>query len=213
MSHPQTIHALMEYMASDRERMFGFVEQQGLIVPNTDNQLAGPRAYGYVSELPDAETGVPGRLGDLWCWAESQESALISPAMYAEFVLPYMKRLTDRFGLVYYGCCEPVHDRLELIMDAMPNLRSVSVTPWADLTKVAEMLGDRYVYSRKPDPVPISGPTPHWERAEADLRRTYEATVPHGCPVEVLFRDVYDVGGDRSRLATWVSLARSVLEA
>ena len=102
--------------------------------------------------------------------------------MYAEFVLPYMKRLTDRFGLVYYGCCEPVHDRLELIMEAMPNLRSVSVTPWADLSKVAEMLGDRYVYSRKPDPVPISGPTPHWERAEADLRRTYEATAAARLP-------------------------------
>ena len=61
-------------------------------------------------------------------------------------------------------------------MAAMPNLRSVSVSPWADFDKVAEMLGRDYVYSRKPDPVPISGPTPHWERAEADLRRTYEAT-------------------------------------
>ena len=207
---PQTIHALMEYMAADRERMFSFIEEQGLIVPNSDNQLAGPRAYGYVSELPDAEGDAPGRLKDLWCWAESQESALISPTMYAEFVLPYVKRLTDRFGLVYYGCCEPVHDRLELIMQAIPNLRSVSVTPWADLDKVAEMLGSRYVYSRKPDPVPISGATPHWERAEADLRRTYEATAGRGCPVEVLFRDVYDVGGDRTRLALWVSLAKSV---
>jgi hypothetical protein len=96
-------------------------------------------------------------------------------------------------------------------MQAIPNLRSVSVTPWADLDKVAEMLGPRYVYSRKPDPVPISGATPHWERAEADLRRTYEATAARGCPVEVLFRDVYDVGGDRTRLTQWVSLARSVL--
>jgi hypothetical protein len=31
--------------------------------------------------------------------------------------------------------------------------------------------------------------------------------------VELLFRDVYDVGGDRSRLARWVALARSVFEA
>jgi hypothetical protein len=207
---PQTIHALMAYMTADRERMFTFIEQQGLIVPNSDNQLAGPRAYGYVSDLPDAEGEEPGHLKDLWCWAESQESALISPAMYAEFVLPYIKRLTDRFGLVYYGCCEPVHDRLELIMQAIPNLRSVSVTPWADLDRVAEMLGQRYVYSRKPDPVPISGPTPHWERAEADLRRTYEATADRGCPVEILFRDVYDVGDDRTRLSRWVSLAKSV---
>ncbi len=208
---PDTIHRLMEYMAADRERMFAFVEAEGLIVPNTDNQLAGPRAYGYVSELPAADDSLPGHLSDLWCWAESQESAPISPAMYAEFVLPYMKRLTDRFGLVYYGCCEPLHDRLELIMDAMPNLRSVSVPPSADFDRVGEMLGDRYVFSRKPDPVPISGPTAHWERAEADLRRTLDAN--RSGNVELLFRDVYDIGRDRTRLASWVTLARSVFEA
>ena len=206
---PDTIHRLMEYMAADRERQFGLLEAEGLIVPNTDNQLAGPRAYGYVSDLPSPDDA-PGALGDLWCWAESQESAPISPAMYAEFVLPYLKRVTDRFGLVYYGCCEPVHDRLELIIEAMPNLRSVSVTPWADFDIVAEMLGDRYVFSRKPDPVPISGLTPHWDRAEADLRRTYDAAAARDCNVEILFRDVYDVGGDTSRLATWVELARKV---
>lgn len=204
---PEAIHALMEYMAADRERQFDLLESEGLIVPNTDNQLAGPRAYGYVSELPPPDEA-PGRLGDLWCWAESQESAPISPAMFGEFVLPYLKRVTDRFGLVYYGCCEPVHDRLAMIIDAMPNLRSVSVTPWADFDIVAGMLGDRYVFSRKPDPVPISGPTPHWDRAEADLRRTYDAA--RDCNVEILYRDVYDVGGDRTRLARWVELARSV---
>ena len=30
--------------------MFSVIESEGLIVPNTDNQMAGPRAYGYVSE-------------------------------------------------------------------------------------------------------------------------------------------------------------------
>jgi hypothetical protein len=86
----------------------------------------------------------------------------------------------------------------------------VSVTPWADFDIVAEMLGDRYVFSRKPDPVPISGPTPHWDRAETDLRRTCDAAAARDCNVEILFRDVYDVGGDPSRLATWVELARKV---
>ena len=208
---PETIHALMEYMVGDRERQFGFLESEGLIVPNTDNMLAGPRAYGYCSDLPSPDEA-PGKLSDLWCWAESQESTPISPAMFREFVLPYLKRVTDRFGLVYYGCCEPQTDRLDLIIEAMPNLRSVSVTPWADFDRTAELLGDRYVFSRKPDPVPISGAQPHWERAEADLRHTYDAARAHDCNVELLFRDVYDVGGDRSRLAQWVSLARSVFE-
>jgi hypothetical protein len=207
---PETIHALMEYMASDRERMFSFLESEGLIVPNTDNQLAGPRAYGYVSDLPDPDAPGPARLADLWCWAESQETTMISPAMFEEFFLPYMARVSSRFGHVYYGCCEPVHDRLELIKAAMPNLRSVSVSTWADFDKVAGMLGRDYVFSRKPDPVPLSGPTPHWEHAEKDLRRTYEAA--RDCNVALLFRDVYDVAGDRSRIARWVEMARSVFD-
>jgi len=136
---------------------------------------------------------------------------MMSPAMYKEFFLPYMARLTERFGLVYYGCCEPVHDRLEMIMESMPNLRSVSVSTWADFEQVAGMLEDRYVFSRKPDPVPISGPNPNWDRVEGDLRRTLEAA--RDCNVELLFRDVYDVGGDRSRLARWVELARSVFDS
>lgn len=208
---PEAIHALMEYMTQDRLRQFDYLESEGLIVPNTDNMLAGPRAYGYCSDLPSPDAA-PGRISDLWCWAESQESTPISPAMFGDFVLPYLKRVTDRFGLVYYGCCEPNTDRIDMIIEAMPNLRSVSITPWADFDVMAERLGSRYVFSRKPDPVPISGAMPHWERAEADLQRTRDAARAHDCNVELLFRDVYDVGGDRSRLRAWVELARRVFE-
>ncbi len=207
---PQAIRDLMAYMVDDRERMFSFVESAGLIAPNTDNQMAGPRAYGYVSDLPSPDVPGPGRLSDLWCWAESQETTMMSPAMFEDFFLPSMARLTQRFGLVYYGCCEPVHDRLAAVMAAMPNLRSVSVSPWSDFHQVAEMLGRDYVFSRKPDPVPISGPQPHWDRAEADLRRTLEAA--RDANIEFLVRDVYDVGGDRSRISRWVALARSVFD-
>lgn len=207
---PDAIHALMEYMTADRERMFGEIEREGLVVPNTDSQMAGPRAYGYVSELPPADAPGPAHLTDTWCWAESQETTTVSPAMYSEFFLPYIARLAARFGLVYYGCCEPVHDRLERIMAAMPNLRSVSVSPWASFELVAEMLGDRYVYSRKPNAAFMSGPSPEWDLVERDLRRTAAATTTAGSNVELLFRDLYDVAGDRARLARWVDLARSV---
>ena len=135
----------------------------------------------------------------------------VSPAMYKEFFLPYMARLTSRFGLVYYGCCEPVHDRLDLILEAMPNLRSVSVSAWSDFQKVAEMLGQRYVYSRKPNPAFMSGASPDWDLVERDLRQTYAAA--RDCNVELLFRDLYDIDGDRVRLARWVDLARSVFQA
>jgi hypothetical protein len=104
-----------------------------------------------------------------------------------------------------------VHDRVDLIMGAIPNLRSVSVSAWANEEKVGEMLGNRYVYSRKPNPVLMSGASPDWGQVEAELRRTRAAT--RDCNVELLFRDLYAITGDRARLARWVSLARSVFEA
>ena len=112
------------------------------------------------------------------------------------------------FGLTYYGCCEPLHDRLEAILKAIPNVRSVSVSAWADLEAMAEMLGRRYVYSCKPNPVPISGSTLNWAQVEHDLRRTQAAA--RDCNVELLVRDVYTIDGDRPRIAQWVTVAKSI---
>jgi hypothetical protein len=101
-----------------------------------------------------------------------------------------------------------VHDRLGLIIEAIPNLRSVSVSGWSNLALVAEMLGNRYVYSRKPTPALVSGTNPPWDLAKEDMTKTYRAT-KNGC-VEILFRDLYTVGRDRGRLAEWVSMTKAI---
>ena len=179
-------------------------------MPNTDNQMAGPRAYGYVSDLPDPDAAGPARLTDLWCWAESQETTIISPAMYEEFFLPYLARVSSRFGLVYYGCCEPVHDRLETDHGGHPQ-------PALRLGLGLGRLRARWpACSAATTSSPASRPGAH-QRPDPALgacrggpARTYEAA--RDCNVELLFRDVYDVGGDRPRLARWVALARSVFD-
>jgi len=210
---PDAIHELMSYMLEDRLALFEFFEKEGLLALNTDSQMAGPRMYGYVSDLPEA--GSDGPIADdpvalqqLWGWAESQEAAGISPDMYKEFVLPYLAKLSERFGLVYYGCCERVDDRLEAIIEAIPNLRSVSVSGWSDLQKTADLLGRNYVYSRKPVPAHISGPSPNWDLLERDIKDTYAAAKDSN--IEILFRDVYTINGDRSRLRRWVDMTKSV---
>jgi hypothetical protein len=205
---PEAIHKLMQYMLDDRLRLFDFMEKQNLLVPNTDTQMAGPRGYGYVSELPKADVSGSATLKQLWGWAESQESTMISPDMFKEFVLPYLAKLSEKFGLIYYGCCEPVHDRLDLIMEAIPNLRSVTVSGWADFQKIGDMLGSKYVYSRKPTPAFLSGPNPQWDAVEADMKKTQAAT--KHCNVEILYRDLYTIEGDRARLRKWVEMTRSV---
>jgi hypothetical protein len=207
---PAAIHRLMSYMLEDRLALFDYFEREGLLAANTDNQMAGPCMYGYVSDLPAPSGPAPPRLKHLWGWAESQEAANISPAMYNEFVLPYLAKLSERFGLIYYGCCERVDDRLPSIIDAIKNLRSVSVSGWSNLAKTAELLGRKYVYSRKPVPAHISGPQPHWELLEKDMRDTYAAAAD--CNLEILYRDIYTIDGDRSRLRRWVDMTKSIFQ-
>ncbi len=207
---PEAIHKLMSYLLDDRIAVFDYLEKEGLLSLNTDNQMAGPRSYGYVSDLPNPECHEKVTLKNLWGWAESQEFESVSPEMYEEFVLPYLARLSEKFGLVYYGCCERIDDRLAMIMDAIPNLRSVSVSGWSDFAKVAELLGKDYVYSRKPVPAHISGPNPNWNALEEDMKKTY--AVARDCNVEILYRDVYTTNGDRSRLKQWVDMTKAIFQ-
>jgi hypothetical protein len=138
---------------------------------------------------------------------ESQETTMISPAMFREFFLPAMAEVSRLFGLIYYGCCEPVHDRWEAIIESIPHIRAVSISPWCDQRIMAEKLGKKYVFSRKPKPWPLSGPNPDWETLEKDLDETV-AAARDGC-LEILYRDVYRIAGDRPRLRRWVDLVRS----
>lgn len=133
----------------------------------------------------------------------------MSPKMFNEFFLPYIAEVTRPFGLSYWGCCEAVHDRFHFIEKAIPNLRAVSVSGWSDFFKMGELLGKKYVYSRKPTPAYISGAYPDWDLAKKDVRDTLAAA--KNCNLELCFRDIYTVDGDRSRLSKWVEMTRALM--
>ncbi len=128
--------------------------------------------------------------------------------MFEEFFLPAIAEITRPFGLTYYGCCEAVHDRFERVARAIRNLRAVSVSGWSDLFRMGELLGKRYVYSRKPTPAYISGSRPDWDLLKTDVRDTLAAA--RGCNLELCFRDIYTIDGDRARLAAWVQMTRAL---
>jgi hypothetical protein len=129
--------------------------------------------------------------------------------MFDEFFLPYIAEVTRPFGLAYWGCCEGVHDRFAYIEKAIPNLRAVSVSGWSKLFVMGELLGKKYVYSRKPTPAYISGPNPEWDLVEKDVRDTLKAA--RDCNLELCFRDIYTVNGDRPRLRKWVEMTRAMM--
>ena len=210
--HPEAVFSLMRFLADDRKRHLNWLEAEGLLYQNTDTWNPCPGSYGHVSDLrlPDPDS-TQVKLRDCWGWSDSQETTSISPAMFGEFFLPYIAEVSALFGLTYYGCCEGLHDRLELVMKAIPNLRAVSVSGWSDLFKVGEMLGKNYVYSRKPTPTYISGSNPDWRLLEKDVKDTLVAA--RGCNLEFCFRDVYTIDGDRPRLKRWVDMTRSLMGA
>lgn len=206
--YPGDLHALSGFLTEDRMNFFIWLEREGLLDFNTDNQGAGPGSYGYCSRLPPAETQRPAKLIDCWGRAESQESAMMSAGMFSEFFLPYLKTVSGMFGLLYYGCCERLDDRWEYIRDAIPNIRAVSVSTWSNPSIMAEMLGKDYVYSGKPNPAFISGERPMRDMLEKDLKNTYAAA--KACNTELIFRDIYRINGDIARLSDWVEMAKRI---
>jgi hypothetical protein len=140
---------------------------------------------------------------------ESQETVGVGPDQFAEFVFPYQKAIGERFGMVYYGCCEPLNGRWHVIKN-LQNLERVSVSPWANEEAMAEACGTRIVYSRKPSPALISTTVFDEAAIRADLRRTLD--VAHGCRLEIIMKDVHTLNNEPDRIARWVRIAREEAE-
>jgi hypothetical protein len=112
--------------------------------------------------------------------------------MHKEFDLDYTVRWYERFGLVYYGCCEQLHRKIDII-STIPHLRKISMSPWVDVEKGAERIGGDFVFSRKPNPAFLAGDRWDVETVEQDLRDTMERCARHGCPVEFILKDISTV--------------------
>ena len=207
---PEGLHALMAFLRDDQMRTLDWFESSGLLTLNNEDDYVSSGSRGHTDLLPQSDyvPGSPARLKDLWGLSESQETVGVSPELFEEFVFQYQLPLISRFGFACYGCCEPVDSRWHVIKK-IPNLRRVSISPWANVRKMAENLGRDYVFSRKPNPAYVS--TGKWDEdfIRADLRETIQAT--KGANVELILKDVHTVNHQPWRLGRWVEIAREVI--
>jgi len=208
--YPDDLHYLGKFLVEDRKNFYKFMLDEKLLDFNTDNQFAGPSSYGYVSELPSPDAKKEIELKDLWGWPESQEAQPFSPAMFNEFFLPYLAEIANMFGLTYYGCCENVTDRFEYIASAIKNLRTVSISGWSDQEKAGELLGNKYVCSKKPVPAYVSTETPNWDLVKKEAKVTREA-MKNGC-VEIIFRDAYAKSITPDVAAEWIKIWKKEMQ-
>jgi hypothetical protein len=206
--NPGLLHRLMSFLRDDFAREIDLFAEAGAIsLNNGPDNVTGSGGLTPTDDLPAADyAGLP-RTKDSICWAESQETVGVGPGQFEEFVLQYQLPLMARFGLVDYGCCEPLDRKVDLLIARVPHLRWVAVVPWGNRELMAEKLGTRYVYVYKPNPSLICQPRPAWDAAAQEVRETLAITKRHGCPTHLVMKDTSTFCGEPERLTQWARMA------
>ncbi|MBC5649098.1 uroporphyrinogen decarboxylase/cobalamine-independent methonine synthase family protein [Christensenella tenuis] len=205
---PEWVHRMFKLICDGKLAMLDFLEENGLLASNNGGTYVGSGGFGFTDELPRAGTD-PVRTQDMWGFCDAQETAQMAPELYAEFVLPYHKKILERFGLSCYGCCEGYHGRWNYVK-TLPHLRRVSVSPWADLSTVPEYLGKNYIASVKPNPAPLAFHSIDEETVRRDCREAVQKTKGGIC--EFIMKDNNTLGGNPQNAARWVQIMREEIE-
>lgn len=205
---PEMVHAAMDRLVSAYLHRLDQWEKLEVLALNNTPIRVGSGGYGCTDELPPDDFDPEHiRAKDLWGSATAQIFAEVSPIMHEEFALQYERRWLDRFGLTYYGCCEPLHLKIDMLKH-VPNLRKISTSPWADIAQTVEKTNGQYVISFKPNPAFLAEDTWDADRVRAYLRTALEQA--QGCPIEVIQKDISTVRFDPQRLWDWAEIAREV---
>ncbi len=210
VERPDLVHAGVERMVDAWMIELDQFEQLNALSLDCNNTRIGSGGYGYTSCLPgtpfDAGRVTP---ANMWGCSNAQIFSEVSPAMHWEFAVKHDLRWLARWGLVYYGCCEPLDLKID-ILRRIPNLRKISVSPWCNTHRTIEKAGTDYVLSRKPSPAILAENEWHPERARQELTDFLDQA--HGCHVELIMKDVSTVRYQPQRLWEWSRIAAEVAE-
>jgi hypothetical protein len=185
-------------------------EALNLLECNHDNTRVGSGGYSHTDELPGANYNPRAvKAANLWGNATAQIFSDVSPKMHWEFALRHEMRWLERWGLTYYGCCEPLDRKIE-ILRKIPNLRKISVSPWNNVERLLGKVGNDYVLSRKPNPAVLAGDVWQPEAAYAELTGFLERSKGISC--ELIMKDISTVRYDPRRLWEWEKVAMRAAE-
>ena len=206
---PKIIHKMMKILSDGFLKKLDFLEENNLLTLNNCGYV-GSGGLGYTDELPGKNfDNSKVKAEYLWGFSESQETVGISPQMFEEFVFPYQLPIQKRFGLNYYGCCEPLDPRWYIIKN-IPNLRRVSASPWANVAKMTELLEDKYVLVKKPNPAYLAVPSLDEELVGKKTREELEIT--KGCIVGFVMKDNNTIGNNPENVINWVRVVKDEIE-
>jgi hypothetical protein len=206
---PDYIHRILKRMTEGYLSMLDQLEEYGL--------LCGPQSLIHCTGAYTDESPAPGydpqkpRTKDMWMFRLTQMLSTVSQKMFKEFEVYYASTICERFGLVYYGCCDPLNDRMDQVR-LIPKVRKISMIPWVDQERGAAEIGKDFIFSRKPNPVLVAMESLSPEHVREDLSKTREICVKFGNPVEFILKDISTVRYEPERLFKWANIAMDVVK-
>ena len=195
------LHAIMEKLCAAKQAELDFIEEHVLV-----NTLPYE-----LHCTPGLVSGLEGNgLKATWFRGAAQGFSTVSPAMHAEFEIAYIKPIAERFAYTYYGCCEPLDNKLDVIRK-ISNLRKVGCSPWANVEKMAQQLGGDFVLSRKPNPAHVAHRTDP-EEIRQEIEETVKLAIHYGCPLDITLKDISTVSNRPENLIVWSQAVSDVLD-
>jgi hypothetical protein len=205
LDEPDLMHMTIQKFTEAGLSQMKQMEELGLL----DNDIADLHCTPpYVSGLAAAEGAAT--LKNTWFRGTAQMFGDVSTAMWNEFELAYMKPLMAECGLVYYGCCEALDNKISLLK-TVPNLRKIGISPWADPERCAEQIGSGYVYAHKPNPAFVSGAFDAAPVKE-EIERVIKTCLEHKCPYEFVLKDISTVTYKPGNLIDWTKTVMETID-
>lgn len=207
---PEFIHAIMEKMTHSALEGIRQMNELGLF----DTSANSCHCSGtYTDELlPDFGAGTGNDSKHSWSYSMAQVFTSTSPETTKEFEVPYMSQLSSQFGMFYYGCCERLDDRLDIVQQ-IPNIKKISCSPWSHKENFAANLRKDIIMSNKPSPAFLAAPELDLDLIRKDLMETYQIAHKNGISVEFLLKDLSTVKHEVKRLEDWSKCAMALVES
>lgn len=200
MDRPNMVHRLMATLRDGFLDLLTQFEDMGVLTLNNTGELA-------CDDLPQPDfDGIHVRLRDCWIRGESQEFQCVSPAQYEEFLLRYQMPILKRGGLTFYGCCENLTRKLDLVL-TIPNLRKLICSPWTDLAKLVSAVNHRCAIEWRQKATDVV-----FAKDMAPIRRDLERglQIARGNCLQIVLQELHTVDGRPGRLAEWVAAAKEL---
>lgn len=208
IDRPELLHAVMERITHS---VVAGIEQANALQVHGDNLNLCHCSHIFTDELlPECGAGKGSVSSNSWAFGLAQLFTSVSPSVFEEFELPYISRTASYFGMIYYGCCDRLDNKLDIVK-RIPHVRKVSCSPWSKRDRFAEKIGPELIMSNKPSPAFLAVEQCDVEAIGKDLSYTIECARRNNVNLELILKDVSTVKHNPDNLTRWADTAMKLV--